>query len=85
MGPKNRLPYPPAFRQTRVLLSRVGRTPEELARELEPNAQAIRYCVRQAKRDEGREWTDISLQCQVGASNRACMRSTRPVRNPASQ
>jgi len=33
---------------------RVGRTPEELSREFEPSAQAIRNWVAQADRDEGR-------------------------------
>ena len=37
-----------------VELARAGRTPEELAREFEPTAQAIRNWVRQADRDEGR-------------------------------
>jgi len=37
-----------------VELVRTGRTPEELAREFEPSAQAIRNWVRQADRDEGR-------------------------------
>jgi len=37
-----------------VELVRAGRTPEELSREFEPTAQAIRNWVRQADRDEGR-------------------------------
>ena len=37
-----------------VELVRIGRTPEELAREFEPSAQAIRNWVAQADRDEGR-------------------------------
>jgi transposase len=37
-----------------VELVRTGRTPEELAREFEPTAQAIRNWVRQADRDDGR-------------------------------
>jgi transposase len=43
---KTRPPYPP--------LVRAGRSPEELAREFEPSAQAIRNWVGQADRDEGR-------------------------------
>ena len=31
-----------------------GRTPEELARQFEPSAQAIRNCVRQADRNDRR-------------------------------
>jgi len=52
--PKSRPPYPPEFRRQMVELVRAGRTPEELAREFEPTAQAIRNWVRQADRDEGR-------------------------------
>jgi transposase len=36
-----------------VELVRAGRTPEELSREFEPSAQAIRKWVHQADRDEG--------------------------------
>ena len=52
--PKSRPPYPPEFRRQMVELVRAGRTPEELAREFEPSAQAIRNWVRQADRDDGR-------------------------------
>ena len=45
--------YPPEFRQQLIALVRGGRTPEELAREFEPSAQAIRNWVRQADRDGG--------------------------------
>ena len=37
-----------------VELARAGRTPEELAKEFEPSAQAIRNWVSQTDRDEGR-------------------------------
>ncbi len=49
-----RPPYPPEFREQMVELVRSGRSPEELAREFEPSAQAIRNWVSQADRDEGR-------------------------------
>ena len=52
--PKSRPPYTPEFRAQMVALVRSGRTPESLAREYEPSAQAIRGWVRQADRDEGR-------------------------------
>ena len=52
--PRSRPPYPAEFRRQMVELARAGRTPEELAREFEPTAQAIRNWVRQADRDEGR-------------------------------
>ncbi len=51
--PKSRQPYPPEFKQRIVELVRKGRTPEELGRQFEPSAQAIRNWVRQADRDEG--------------------------------
>jgi len=51
---KTRLPYTPEFRRQMVELVRVGRSPEELAREFEPTAQSIRNWVAQAGRDAGR-------------------------------
>jgi transposase len=54
MPPKHRKPYPPAFRERLIELVRSGRTPEDLAREFEPTAQAIRNWVRQADRDTGK-------------------------------
>ena len=51
--PRHRAPYPPEFRQQMVELVRAGRTPEQLAREFEPTAQAIRNWVRQIEIDEG--------------------------------
>jgi transposase len=51
---RHRAPYPPEFRQQMVELVRAGRTPEELSREFEPTAQAIRNWVAQVDRDEGR-------------------------------
>ena len=52
--PRSRPPYPTEFRRQMVELVRAGRTPEELAKEFEPSAQAIRNWVRQMDRDEGR-------------------------------
>ena len=52
--PPTRPPYPAEFRRQMVELVRAGRTPEELSKEFEPSAQAIRNWVRQADRDEGR-------------------------------
>ena len=51
--PKTRKPYPPEFREQLVALVRTGRTPEDLAREFEPTAQAISNWVAQADRDGG--------------------------------
>jgi transposase len=52
--PKSRPPYAPEFRHRMVELVRAGREPEELAKEFEPSAQAIRNWVKQADVDEGR-------------------------------
>src|SRR5271165_1963162 len=51
---KKRPPYPPEFRRQMIELVRAGRSPEELSKEFEPSAQAIRNWVAQADRDEGR-------------------------------
>lgn len=56
--------YPPEFRQQLVELVRAGRTPEELSREFEPSAQAIRNWVRQAEVDAGRRTGELSSQEQ---------------------
>jgi transposase len=52
--PRRRAPYPAEFRHQMVELVRAGRRPEELSREFEPSAQAIRNWVVQTDRDEGR-------------------------------
>lgn len=51
--PKSHAPYSPEFRARIIELVRKGRTPEQLARQFEPSAQAIRNWVRQADRDAG--------------------------------
>ena len=51
MGKRKR--YSPELQQQIVRLVRSGRTPEEVAREFEPSAQAIRNWVKQAELDEG--------------------------------
>jgi transposase len=50
--PKSHPPYPPEYRRRMVELVRAGRGPEDLAREFEPSAQAIRNWVQQADRDQ---------------------------------
>lgn len=44
----SRPPYPPEFRAEIVRLVRSGRTAEELARQFEPTAQAVRNWVKAA-------------------------------------
>lgn len=53
MPKRHRGPYPPEFRRRLVELVRAGRTPESLAKDFEPTAQAIRGWVKQADIDEG--------------------------------
>jgi transposase len=54
--------YPQEFREQMVALVRAGRTPEELGREFEPSAQAIRNWVEQADRDGGRRSDGLTTQ-----------------------
>ena len=51
---KKHRPYAPEFRRQMIELVWASRTPEKLAKEFEPSAQAIRNWVAQADRDEGR-------------------------------
>jgi transposase len=51
--PKSHRPYSPEFKERIVELVRKGRTPEEVARQFEPSAQAIRNWVKQAAVDAG--------------------------------
>ena len=52
--PRSHAPYPEEYRRQIVALVRAGRTPEELAEEFEPSANAIRNWARQAEIDEGK-------------------------------
>ncbi len=76
--PKRRTPYPPEFRRQMVELVRAGRTPEELSREFEPSAQAIRNWIRQADLDEGRR--SDGLTTQERAEMRRLRRENRQLR-----
>jgi transposase len=51
--PRSHKPYPEELKRKLVALVREGRTPEELGRQFEPSAQAIRNWVVQADRDTG--------------------------------
>ena len=61
MARKNR-PYAPEFRRQMIELVRCGRSPESLAKEFEPTAQAIRNWVAQAERDAGRRDDDVTTE-----------------------
>jgi transposase len=51
--PQTHPPYPAEYRRRIVELARAGRSVNELAREFEPSASAIRYWLKQAGLDEG--------------------------------
>ena len=58
--------YSPEFRRQMIDLVRHGRRPEELSREFEPSAQAIRNWVAGADREQGRTpETFAALQMQL--------------------
>lgn len=60
--PKSHPPYPAEFRRRMVELVRAGREPEELARQFEPSAQAIRNWVAQAARDDGHRHDGLTTE-----------------------
>ena len=60
--PKSHRAYPPAFRRQMIELVRHGRTPEELGREFEPSAQAIRNWVKQAALDAGQRTDGLTTE-----------------------
>jgi len=53
--------YPDEFKKKMIGLVREGRTPEALAREFEPSAQAIRNWVAQAEREAGRRQDGLTM------------------------
>ena len=75
--------YPAEFRQEMVRLVRSGRSPEELGREFEPSAQAIRLWVAQADRDAGRRsdglTTDERTELQQLRRDNAWLREEREI------
>ncbi len=77
--PRTRAPYAAVFREQMVELVRSGRTPEELAREFEPSAQAIRNWVAQAGRDAGQR-TD-GLRSEEREELRGLHRENRRLRD----
>jgi transposase len=51
--PRTHVAYAPEYRRRMVELARAGRSVDQLAREFEPSANAIRKWVKQAALDEG--------------------------------
>ena len=76
--PRSRAPYPSAFRQQMVDLVRAGRSPEALAKEFEPTAQAIRNWVKQDDLDQGRR--EDGLRTEERAELRRLRRENRQLR-----
>ena len=60
--PRSRAPYPAVFRQQMIDLVRSGRSPETLAKEFEPTAQAIRNWVKQDDLDQGRREDGLATE-----------------------
>ena len=70
---KKHPPYAPEFCRQMIELVRSGRTPEELAKEFEPSAQAIRNWVGQADRDEGRRGDGVARTATTDARRNRCL------------
>lgn len=60
--PKSQRRYPAEFKQRLVELVQKGRTPEELGRQFEPSAQAIRSWVKQAALDAGQRTDGLTTE-----------------------
>ena len=60
--PKSHHPYTREYRRRLVELVRSGRSPESLAKQFEPTAQAIRNWVKQADLDEGRRADGLTTE-----------------------
>ena len=58
--PKSHAPYPEEFRQQILELVRIGRSPDELAKEFEPTAQTIRNWIKQTELDKGQRQDGLS-------------------------
>ena len=68
--PKSHPPYAPEFRQRIVELVCKGRTPEELARQFEPSAQAALASVIAKEQDAGRRAILSELVSRIGLITR---------------
>ena len=60
--PRTHPPYPPEFKRQMLELVRACRTPQELSREFEPSAQAIRNWMWQADLDAGRRSDGLTTE-----------------------
>ena len=76
--PRSHAPYPAVFRQQKIDLIRAGRSPEALAKEFKPTAQAIRNWVKQDDLDKGRR--EDGLTTEERAELRRLRRENRRLR-----
>src|ERR1700724_4920547 len=68
--PRTHPAYAPEYRRRIIELARAGRSIDQLAREFEPSANAIRKWVKQAALDEGLRrggWTTPAFTASAGA------------------
>ena len=76
--PRSHGPYPATFRQQMVDLVRSGRSPEALAKEFNPTAQAIGNWVKQDDLDQSRR--EDGLSTEERAELRRLRRENRQLR-----
>ena len=76
--PRSHALYPAVFHQQKIDLIRAGRSPEALAKEFKPTAQAIRNWVKQDDLDKGRR--EDGLTTEERAELRRLRRENRRLR-----
>ena len=79
--------YPLEYRRRIIELARAGRKIEQLAREFEPSANAIRKWIKQAALDEGLRSDGLSTSereelNRLGARTASCAKSARSYQKP---
>jgi transposase len=85
--PKSHARYASEYRRRMVELVRAGRSPDELANELETTAQSIRNWVAQAERDAGRRLDGLTSEerqelARLRRENRVLRKSARYYQKP---
>ena len=85
--PRTHPPYAPEYRRRIIELARAGRSIDQLAREFEPTANAIRKWVRQAALDEGLRSDGLTTTKReelsaCGARTGCCVKSARYCQKP---
>jgi transposase len=79
--PQSQPAYPAEYRRRIIELARAGRSVNELAREFEPSANAIRYWLKQAGLDEGLRsdglTTDERVELRLRRGTGGCVKKVR--------